>query len=398
MPGAGNNPMTKTNVLHVVVRLSIGGIEKWLTDVLQIYDRSAFQMDVCCVGLRPDLGELANKAVEAGSRVHYLSVRNPFRFILGLAKLRREYKYDALMCHVYPNLPIILAGLFAGFKNNIIMYHNTRPGKALEKRLLLQQPALLDKLSHHLAKRVLGCSRTTLHNIDPEWCNHKKFKPLLYGIPLERFANINSREIIKKELNIPLSSPIIGHVGRFDLQKNHTFFIETARVLNKYLPDAHFVLVGDGPLRCHIETLTNEYGLSSKFHFLGIQQDVPSYMSAMDIAFYPSHHEGSPITFMEAQAAGLPVVTGNRPELFEAICPQNHTYANINLNDPNSAANHILMLLNQPRLRHEMSLRGAQWARQTYAIQHSAHCLEAIFSECILTSEKTVPDVKKSTT
>lgn len=98
----------------------------------------------------------------------------------------------------------------------------------------------------------------------------------------------------------------MGHVGRFDVQKNHQFLVEVARAIVDKHQDIHFLCVGNGPLRVRIERQCKELGLSSNMHFAGIRRDVPRLMSgAMDIFILPSLWEGLPLALVEAQAAGL---------------------------------------------------------------------------------------------
>ncbi len=114
------------------------------------------------------------------------------------------------------------------------------------------------------------------------------------------------REEIRRELGIPPNSVVVGHVGRFDPQKNHRFLIEIAAVVVTRRPDIDFLLVGDGALRPEMEARVRRMGLSHKIHFAGIRTDVPRLMlGAMDLFLFPSLYEGLGLCVMEAQAAGL---------------------------------------------------------------------------------------------
>jgi glycosyltransferase involved in cell wall biosynthesis len=118
--------------------------------------------------------------------------------------------------------------------------------------------------------------------------------------------------------------------------------------------------------------------MSENFHFTGVRNDVPELMSAMDVAFYPSLHEGSPVTFIEAQIAGLPIVTGQRPEMNEAICPWVHRFALGNIADHIATAAHIVSLLADPPLRSRIAALSRDWALERYSIERSAQCLETL--------------------
>ena len=103
-------------------------------------------------------------------------------------------------------------------------------------------------------------------------------------------------------------APVVGHVGRFNEQKNHRFLIDVCTELFRARPEARLMLIGDGPLRAGIETAVAERGLSDRVLFLGDRKDVPDLYQAMDMFLLPSLYEGLPMVGVEAQCAGLPLV------------------------------------------------------------------------------------------
>jgi glycosyltransferase involved in cell wall biosynthesis len=129
------------------------------------------------------------------------------------------------------------------------------------------------------------------------------------GLDLGAFDGTGDVHAVRAELAIPDDAPVVGHVGRFDGQKNHAFLIDVAERVCKAMPDVRFLLVGDGPLRAGIEADVARRGLSSNFIFAGNRRDVPRLMlGAMDSFVLPSRYEGLPLVLVEAQAAGLPCI------------------------------------------------------------------------------------------
>jgi len=98
---------------------------------------------------------------------------------------------------------------------------------------------------------------------------------------------------------------VIGHIGRFNKQKNHGLLIDIFKALHDKKPDSLLVMVGDGDLRSMIERKVRDLGLSSAVKFLGVRGDIPKLMQAMDVYLFPSLFEGLPVVLVEAQAAGL---------------------------------------------------------------------------------------------
>lgn len=98
---------------------------------------------------------------------------------------------------------------------------------------------------------------------------------------------------------------LIGHIGRFTVQKNHSFIIDTFNALCKIRNDCTLMLVGNGEFLESIKNKVKELNLSENVIFVDFQEDIYKYYSAMDLFLMPSLFEGLPITLVEAQANGL---------------------------------------------------------------------------------------------
>lgn len=99
---------------------------------------------------------------------------------------------------------------------------------------------------------------------------------------------------------------LLGHVGRFTVQKNHTFLIDVFSELCKNRNDCTLMLVGNGEFLESIKNKVNALNLNGRVIFVDFQEDIYKYYSAMDLLLLPSLFEGLPITLIEAQANGLP--------------------------------------------------------------------------------------------
>lgn len=104
----------------------------------------------------------------------------------------------------------------------------------------------------------------------------------------------------------------VGHVGRFNPQKNHPFLLEIFAALLKKEPDAILLLVGGGENMPKIQDKARALGISEHVRFLGVRSDVAELMQAMDVFVFPSLYEGLPVTMVEAQAAGLPCLISDK--------------------------------------------------------------------------------------
>ena len=134
------------------------------------------------------------------------------------------------------------------------------------------------------------------------------------------------REEMREQLGFNQEDFVIGHVGRFNPQKNHNFIIDVFNFVHKKNAAAKLVLVGTGDGQKAIKEKVESLVLSDSVLFLGNRTDVNKILQAMDVFLFPSLYEGLPLSIIEAQAAGLPcVISDNVPpecivtDLIEAV-------------------------------------------------------------------------------
>lgn len=136
-----------------------------------------------------------------------------------------------------------------------------------------------------------------------------KFVTIPSGITLAAFRSGGADPSMKrKELGLPAGGPVAGTVGRLVPIKGHAWLIRAVPHVVAEFPEACFVFVGDGPLRGELAQLGNALGVASHLKFLGMRQDIPDCLAALDLFVFPSLNEGMGRALIEAMAAGLPVV------------------------------------------------------------------------------------------
>lgn len=122
--------------------------------------------------------------------------------------------------------------------------------------------------------------------------------------------DLSKREELRRQLGLA-DELVIGHVGRFNPQKNHPFLLDIFAALLKKEPNAVLLLVGGGEDMAKIQTKAHALGIAEHVRFLGVRSDVADLMQAMDVFVFPSLYEGLGIVLIEAQAAGLPCVVSD---------------------------------------------------------------------------------------
>jgi glycosyltransferase involved in cell wall biosynthesis len=299
-------------VLHTVGSMDPGGIETWLINVLKYIDRDRLEFHFCTFG--PKLGLLAAEVEMLGGRM--LSCPrslNPWSFRRRFRKILRQGKYDVVHSHVTLFSGLVLRwAKQEGIRVRIAHSHVSQDDKPNTKARRYYRCTMKSWIERYATQGLAASQIAAAQLFGDDWTTDRRFRVLHCGIDLLPFQDPVESDRVRRELGVPCHAPVVGHVGRFELQKNHKFLLEVFAEIQKRVPTVHFLLVGDGPLRAEIETQSGARGLRSKMHFAGIRRDVPRIMrGAMDLFVFPSLFEGLPIAVIEAQAAGLSCIVSD---------------------------------------------------------------------------------------
>ncbi|MFQ9401023.1 MAG: glycosyltransferase [Dialister sp.] len=294
-----------------------GGVYAFVVNILENIDRD-FQIDLCAFE-KFEKKEHIEYVESFGGKVHYCGYTGnlfakqlrSFRKLYGLVK---KENYDVIHIHSDVSYKLFLYALVckeAGAEKILVHSHSTGvEGKHRRIKQVLQQ--VFKPMLPLVAKHFLACSRKAAEWMYPRSVLEKRIYTLINnGINVQKFK-FNSTLRIKKrrELKIKDTDFVVGHVGRFSYSKNQSFLIDIFYELVKQKNNAKLLLIGSyvGDSRYMDETKTKVYklGIEHNVQFLGIRNDVPALMQAMDCFLLPSRFEGLGMVGIEAQAAGLP--------------------------------------------------------------------------------------------
>jgi glycosyltransferase involved in cell wall biosynthesis len=302
-------------VLHIFGRMNRGGAETFIMNVYRHIDRTKIQFDFAVHSDQP--GHYDEEIRSLGGRIFILP--RPRLTALPVYKralaqvLREEGPFATVHSHVhfYSGVPLAVAAS-AGIPVRIAHSHSTSDGKrsALSRRLYRWY---MRSQIWRYATHMLGCSRPACEALyGPRCWQDSRVRVVHYGIDPTPFELLpKDRNLLRDRIGLPRDCLLIGHVGRFEVPKNHRFLVEIFGSLAARLPTARLVLVGDGPLRPQIEQLVSAKGLEKHVLFLGVRADVPEIMGCLDVFLFPSQYEGLGIVLIEAQMAGVPCVVSN---------------------------------------------------------------------------------------
>lgn len=292
--------------------VGLGGVYALVNSVIR-HKPQELQIDIACIA-RFENPENVRALNELGVNVHYIGTdgglaSRPGAYYRNALKLLSEGGYDC--AHIHGDLAYLLlifarAAKKAGVRR--ILLHSHAAG--IDGRLRRVKGAL-----HALTRRGLvrwatdfaACSDRAAAWMYPN-LPAGRVRMVNNGVEVERFAfDPEKRRRLRGELGLS-DAFVVGHVGRFAWQKNHAYLLEAFRAIRSRIPEARLLLVGEGPLFDETRQRAEDLGVQDGVIFYGASYDVAGLMQAMDLFLLPSRFEGLPVSGVEAQAAGLPVI------------------------------------------------------------------------------------------
>lgn len=289
-------------VLHIFNELSNDGNCHFVMNYYRYIDRTKIQFDFLVS--TPDKGYFEDEIISMGGRVYHITPkRHLIRNLYETSSVVRKNHYDIVHRHTGNAIAYLdlRAAKIGGAKHLIIHSHNNLAG---------------NMLSHNLSKRlfVFDCTRLACSREAGEFLfGNKSFEVIPNAIECSKFAySKEKRGKLRRELGIIESKKVIGHVGRFEEQKNHKKLLEIFAAYSHQNTDSLLICVGDGSLIKNMKEYTGELGINERVLFLGSRADIPELMCVFDCFLFPSLYEGFGIVLLEAQASGLPCVVSDR--------------------------------------------------------------------------------------
>ena len=294
-------------LLCITSTLNAGGAETFLMKLHRGIDRNKYQIDFCVMS--NDKGVYDDEVLARGGKIFrtHQKSKNPIKCFLDIKSIVKENEYKYVLRVNEHSLSVIdlIAAKCGGAK--VIAMRSTIAD------CLNKFHKFLHKLFIFLPKTVpnvrLAPSTEAAEYTFGKNCVKKGRSELLHnGLDYEAYKfDVDARARLRDELSLN-GCNVIGHVGRFSYQKNHSFLLDVFKHISEVDDSARLVLVGVGELQDAMKQKASELSLTDKVMFLGRRNDVPKLMSAFDALLLPSFCEGMPNVVIEAQASGLPCV------------------------------------------------------------------------------------------
>ena len=296
--------MEKIRILHIIGGMNRCGAETFLMNVFRNIDRSKFEFYFLCYGdkkydYEEEIKNLGGKLI----RIDSLKKVGMKRFYKNIKNILETYNINIIHAHTYYNsaIPLMVAKK-NGIKLRIVHAHNTASEN--KSNLIKKIYNIISKIIINInANCFLACSEEAGKTL---FFKSKKIVVVENGIELKRFEfNDEKRRDLREKYNIENDDLVIGHVGRFEEQKNHVFLVKVFAEILKGKENSKLLLAGNGSEFDNIKNICKKFNIDDKVIFLGNIPNINEILNAMDVFVFPSIFEGLGIVLIEAQANGL---------------------------------------------------------------------------------------------
>jgi glycosyltransferase involved in cell wall biosynthesis len=284
--------------------------------------------------------------------------------LLKCANLMREKKIEIIHTHdFYTNV----FGMFASqiFRVSLAVASKRETGgmrSKMQKRI--------ERLAFKQANAIVANSEAVKKYLISEGIPAEKIKVIYNGLDLERLTpKTTDRNVICAEWGLPVEEKIkfITLVANLRHKvKNQPMFLRAAEKVLKKIPNAHFVLAGEGELREGLENLAKELGIAENTHFIGLCQQIPELLSISFAGVLTSFNEGFSNSILEYMAAELPVVATNVGGASEAII-ENETGFLVESDDAEALADRLIELLEDEEKARKFGAKGRERVEEKFS-------------------------------
>jgi len=233
--------------------------------------------------------------------------------------------------------------------------------------------------SRDCRKCIANCNAVKDQAIGQENIPPEKIEVIYNGLDLSEYQQTFKNKSLMEELGLLDGTPLVGLIANFNFEiKGHIYFLGAAKKILEKVPDAKFVLVGDGPLRSRYEEVARELNIQKDVYFLGIRTDVPSIVSNLDVSVLSSTNEGFSNVIMESMAAGKPVVAtkvgGSKEMVSDGI-----TGYLVPPADSQAMAGAIINLLQNPDKAIAMGSAGREVVQEKFTVETMVKKYEELY-------------------
>ena len=371
---AGGRTRARTRVVEVLATGTNGGAQEHVYNLVSRMDRERY--DVSIVSLSP--GSAVRKLERLGIPVTVIDEPDDAIATGILAAHLSDLRADIVHNHMYRaeivGTKAAIALGEAGHRRPWVIstVHSSRVRSTEDQEELRKLTGSIDHLivvSNAIDRKVVSEGRTNAP------------RSLIYnGIDLVRYDHQEPCCTLRDEYGMEPTSPIVGVVGRLELEKGHPTLLEAWPLVLEACPSAYLLIVGEGSRLDALHDIARGQGIERHVVFTGRRDDIPAVTAAFDVAVLPSYREAQGLTILEAMALSRPVVASNVggiPEMIEdgvsgLLVPPR---------DPPALAGAIVRLLQDHQLADVLGRAGHDLVHDRFCVELMVAAVQNLYDE-----------------
>ena len=347
----------KIKILHVAQ--AAGGVDRYIRMLLKYLDKEKFENILVC---SQDFHEEDYRdLVDSFEQVEMTRAigGNDLRAIGAVRALIKKYNPDVVYAHSSK------AGAIArvadiGLKNHCI--YNPH-GWAFNMRCSAKKKAMytaIERVAAPFCDKIICISDAEKQAaLEKKICRDDKLQVIFNGVDIDAYENGIHGAVKRKDLNIPEDALVVGMVGRMSPQKAPDVFVKMAKQVKDEVPNAHFIIVGNGNQEDEIRKYAEDNGFSNSLHITGWVDNPMSYVELFDVACLLSRWEGFGLALPEYMMAGKPIVA-SRVDAIPNIIRNGENGLLVEVDDDIGASKAVLRILREDGLRKKIVAQGLE--------------------------------------
>ena len=347
----------KIRILHVAQ--AAGGVDRYIRMLLKYLDKEKFENILVC---SQDFHEEDYRnLVDSFEQVEMTRAigGNDLKAIKEVRTLIKKYNPDIVYAHSSK------AGAIArvadiGLKNHCV--YNPH-GWAFNMRCSAKKKAMytaIEKVAAPFCDKIICISDAEKQSaLDKKICREDKLQVIFNGVDIDAYENGVHGAVKRKDLNIPEDAFVVGMVGRMSPQKAPDVFVKMAKKVKEKVPNAHFIIVGNGNQEAEIRKYAEDNNFSESLHITGWVDNPMSYVEIFDVACLLSRWEGFGLALPEYMMAGKPIVA-SRVDAIPNIIRNGENGLLVEADDAHGASEAVLQIYQENDLKDRLVTQGLE--------------------------------------
>lgn len=342
-------------LMHSESSLGWGGQENRTLQELRGLSKMGYRTLVLC----PPEAEIGRRAAAEGVAVRHCRMGKSYDVaaVASIRRIIREERVDILNTH--SGKDSLLAGLAGRMSSR-------RPIIVRTRHLALP---ITSRISYrYLPHRVVTVSEYVRRYLVGEGVPAERVVAIPTGVDIGRFSPGAAAGTVREELGLSPSVPLVGMVAIFRRKKGHHILLDAVPDILRAVPEAVFVLAGNGPQWDNVSRKIRDMGLSEKVFMLGLRKDVPDVIASLDLFVLPTLEEALGTSFLEAMAMEKPVVGTSTGGVGEVVADGVNGRL-VPPGDSGELARAVIALLRDRDVARRMGIEGRRTVREKYTVE-----------------------------